>query len=212
MCFQGGAFYFLEHVVSDPSTWTYFFQHVLERLWFYLMDGCRITRATWADLEGAGFSQIRLQRVDAPEVTVLIRPHIMGYAIKWHHRHVRAIIVHQLSQNIFIYYRICNTTVCSPLPSQHLHNKYQPGQCAFPALIVTVTVEQQPDSVSHSWLQFATLEGKPWRRANATSWNVTVKKISSQLQQRLCLTSWPTVGFHWNDKCLLNGEWGELLF
>ncbi|XP_003973204.1 methyltransferase-like protein 7A [Takifugu rubripes] len=78
----GGAFYFLEHVVSDPSTWTYFFQHVLERLWFYLMDGCRITRATWADLEGAGFSQIHLQRVDAPEVTVLIRPHIMGYAIK----------------------------------------------------------------------------------------------------------------------------------
>lgn len=80
--FQGGAFYFLEHVVSDPSTWTYFFQHVLERLWYYLMDGCRITRATWADLEEAGFSQIHLRHVEAPEVTVLIRPHIMGYAIK----------------------------------------------------------------------------------------------------------------------------------
>lgn len=80
--FQGGAFYFLEHVVSDPSTWTYFFQHVLERLWYYLMDGCRITRATWADLEEAGFSQIHLRHVEAPEVTVLIRPHIMGYAVK----------------------------------------------------------------------------------------------------------------------------------
>lgn len=79
---QGGAFYFLEHVVSDPSTWTYFFQHVLERLWYYLMDGCRITRATWADLREAGFSQIHLRHIEAPEVTVLIKPHIMGYAVK----------------------------------------------------------------------------------------------------------------------------------
>lgn len=80
---QGGAFYFLEHVVSDPSSWTFFFQHVLERLWFFLGDGCVVTRATWKDLAAAGFSDIHLRHIEAPDVTFLIRPHIMGYAIKW---------------------------------------------------------------------------------------------------------------------------------
>uniref|UniRef100_UPI0037E7B85B thiol S-methyltransferase TMT1A-like n=1 Tax=Semicossyphus pulcher TaxID=241346 RepID=UPI0037E7B85B len=78
----GGAFYFLEHVVSDPSSWTYFFQHVLEPLWYYLGDGCMITRATWKDLEAAGFSELNLKHIEAPEVTLMIRPHIMGYSIK----------------------------------------------------------------------------------------------------------------------------------
>ncbi|KAF7652913.1 hypothetical protein LDENG_00090700 [Lucifuga dentata] len=36
----GGAFYFMEHVVADPSSWTYFFQHVLQPLWYYLGDRC----------------------------------------------------------------------------------------------------------------------------------------------------------------------------
>ncbi|XP_070705505.1 thiol S-methyltransferase TMT1A-like [Pempheris klunzingeri] len=78
----GGAFYFLEHVVSDPSTWTYFFQYVLEPLWYYLGDGCVITRATWKDLEAAGFSELHLRHIEAPEVTLMIRPHIMGYSVK----------------------------------------------------------------------------------------------------------------------------------
>ncbi|XP_035517046.1 methyltransferase-like protein 7A [Morone saxatilis] len=78
----GGAFYFLEHVVSDPSTWTYFFQHVLEPVWYYLGDGCMITRATWKDLEAAGFSELHLKHIEAPEVTPMITPHIVGYSIK----------------------------------------------------------------------------------------------------------------------------------
>ncbi|XP_034726589.1 methyltransferase-like protein 7A [Etheostoma cragini] len=78
----GGAFYFLEHVVSDPSTWTHFFQHVFEPLWYYLGDGCMVTRATWKDLEAAGFSELHLRHIQAPEVTLMIRPHIMGYSIK----------------------------------------------------------------------------------------------------------------------------------
>ncbi|XP_075966535.1 thiol S-methyltransferase TMT1A-like [Anarhichas minor] len=78
----GGAFYFLEHVVSDPSSSTYFLQHVFEPLWYYLGDGCMITRATWKDLEAASFSELHLKHVEAPEVTRMIRPHIMGYSIK----------------------------------------------------------------------------------------------------------------------------------
>ncbi|XP_077386088.1 thiol S-methyltransferase TMT1B-like [Festucalex cinctus] len=77
----GGAFYFMEHVASKPSTWTFFFQHTLEPLWFYIGDGCTLTRATWKDLESAGFSQLHLKHFEAP-VTPLIRPHVMGYSIK----------------------------------------------------------------------------------------------------------------------------------
>ncbi|KAM3877568.1 thiol S-methyltransferase TMT1A-like [Diretmus argenteus] len=78
----GGAFYFMEHVVSDPSSWIYFFQHVLQPMWYYLGDGCMITRETWKDLEAAGFSELHLQHIEAAQVTLMIRPHIMGYAIK----------------------------------------------------------------------------------------------------------------------------------
>ncbi|XP_069011286.1 thiol S-methyltransferase TMT1A-like [Embiotoca jacksoni] len=78
----GGAFYFLEHVVSHPSSPTYFFQYVFEPLWFYLGDGCVITRATWKDLEAAGFTELHLKHIEAPEVTKLIRPHIVGYSVK----------------------------------------------------------------------------------------------------------------------------------
>ncbi|XP_062322005.1 N6-adenosine-methyltransferase TMT1A-like [Osmerus eperlanus] len=78
----GGALYFLEHVVSDPTTWTYFLQHVLQPLWYYLGDGCVVTRATWKDLEAAGFSKLKLKHIEAPQVTLMIRPHILGYAIK----------------------------------------------------------------------------------------------------------------------------------
>ncbi|XP_056129163.1 N6-adenosine-methyltransferase TMT1A-like [Lampris incognitus] len=78
----GGGFYFMEHVVSEPSSWTFFFQHVLQPLWYFLGDGCVITRATWEDLEAAGFSELHLRHIEAPQVPITIRPHIVGHAIK----------------------------------------------------------------------------------------------------------------------------------
>lgn len=80
--FQGGAFYFLEHVVSDSSSCTYFLQYVFEPLWCYLGDGCMVTRATWKDIEEAGFSEVNLRHVEAQCLHLMIRPHIMGYCIK----------------------------------------------------------------------------------------------------------------------------------
>lgn len=41
-----------------------------------------ITRATWKDIEVAGFSELNLRHIDAPDVSLMIRPHIMGYCIK----------------------------------------------------------------------------------------------------------------------------------
>ncbi|KAJ7999219.1 hypothetical protein DPEC_G00213180 [Dallia pectoralis] len=77
----GGAFYFLEHVVAEPSSWTYFFQHVLQPLWYYFGDGCELSRATWKDLEAAGFSELNLSHITTP-LNPLVKPHVMGYAVK----------------------------------------------------------------------------------------------------------------------------------
>ncbi|RVE73158.1 hypothetical protein OJAV_G00048400 [Oryzias javanicus] len=79
---KGGAFYFLEHVVSDSDSWIHVCQYIFEPLWSYLGDGCKVTKATWKDLETAGFSQLHIRHVDVFEVSPMIRPHIMGYSIK----------------------------------------------------------------------------------------------------------------------------------
>ncbi|KAM4581663.1 thiol S-methyltransferase TMT1A-like [Fundulus diaphanus] len=78
---RGGGFFFLEHVVADPSTWSYFFQHVFQPIWYYFGDGCEVTRETWKYLEDAGFSELKLRHVEAPLIFV-IKPHIVGYAVK----------------------------------------------------------------------------------------------------------------------------------
>nr|XP_046239922.1 methyltransferase-like protein 7A [Scatophagus argus] len=77
----GGAFYFMEHVMADPSTWSYFFQYVLQPVWYYCGDGCELTRETWKYLESAGFSKLNLKHIQAP-LNFLMKPHIVGYAVK----------------------------------------------------------------------------------------------------------------------------------
>ncbi|XP_070266339.1 thiol S-methyltransferase TMT1A [Myotis yumanensis] len=78
----GGAFYFLEHVAAEHSTWNYFWQQVLDPVWYLLFDGCNLTRESWKAVERAGFSKLQLQRIQAPLSMALVRPHIYGYAVK----------------------------------------------------------------------------------------------------------------------------------
>ncbi|XP_006886548.1 PREDICTED: methyltransferase-like protein 7A-like [Elephantulus edwardii] len=78
----GGAFYFMEHVAAKPSTWNYFWQQVLNPVWFLLFDGCSLTRESWKPLERANFSKLKLQHIHAPLTWELVRPHIFGYAVK----------------------------------------------------------------------------------------------------------------------------------
>ncbi|NXU54054.1 MET7A protein, partial [Turnix velox] len=78
----GGAFYFLEHVAAEPSSWKHFWQQVYYPTWKLVFAGCCLTREIWKNLEEAKFSQLNLQhtRVELPWTP--IDPHIMGYAIK----------------------------------------------------------------------------------------------------------------------------------
>uniref|UniRef100_A0A8I5TXM7 Methyltransferase type 11 domain-containing protein n=1 Tax=Pongo abelii TaxID=9601 RepID=A0A8I5TXM7_PONAB len=62
----GGAFYFMEHVAAERSTWNSFWQQVLDPAWHLLFDGCNLTRESWKALERASFSKLKLQHIQAP--------------------------------------------------------------------------------------------------------------------------------------------------
>ncbi|KAG8129388.1 hypothetical protein E2320_016123 [Naja naja] len=79
---KGGAFYFMEHVAADRSTWTYFWQQVCDPTWRYIGDGCSLLKETWKDLENVGFSKLNLQHIIGPLFLSIVRPHIYGYAVK----------------------------------------------------------------------------------------------------------------------------------
>ncbi|XP_072254473.1 thiol S-methyltransferase TMT1A-like [Pyxicephalus adspersus] len=79
----GGAFYFIEHVAStDESSWTSFFQKVLNPTWKLIFDGCSIRKTTWKDIEDAKFSELNLRHINANTVLKFNNPHIIGYAVK----------------------------------------------------------------------------------------------------------------------------------
>ncbi|XP_066473112.1 thiol S-methyltransferase TMT1A-like [Tiliqua scincoides] len=78
----GGAFYFMEHVAADRSSWTYFWQQVYDPTWQRLGDGCSLIRETWKDLENENFSKLNLSHIRTPLKWTPTCAHILGYAIK----------------------------------------------------------------------------------------------------------------------------------
>lgn len=83
LCFpQGGAFFFLEHVAADRSSWRYFWQQVCFPTWKLVFDGCCLTREIWKNLEQANFSDLNIQHTRVALPCTPIEPHIVGYAVK----------------------------------------------------------------------------------------------------------------------------------
>ncbi|XP_062979228.1 thiol S-methyltransferase TMT1A-like [Elgaria multicarinata webbii] len=78
----GGAYFFMDHVAGDRFSWCYFWQQICDPTWNYLGDGCSVTRETWKVLENAKFSKLNLRHIMAPVVFIVVRPHILGYAVK----------------------------------------------------------------------------------------------------------------------------------
>lgn len=76
-----GVFLFLEHVRSpDPACAKW--QDRLERCWMTLADGCHPNRDTRAVLEAAGFSVDVIEQGELPLAPRLVRPYILGQAVK----------------------------------------------------------------------------------------------------------------------------------
>ncbi|KFV81238.1 Methyltransferase-like 7A, partial [Struthio camelus australis] len=78
----GGAFYFLEHVAADHSSWNYFWQQILYPTWKLVFAGCCLTREIWKNLEQANFSELKLQHISVPLPWMPNKSHIIGYAVK----------------------------------------------------------------------------------------------------------------------------------
>ncbi|NWR43841.1 MET7A protein, partial [Regulus satrapa] len=78
----GGAFYFLEHVAAEHSSWRYFWQQVCYPTWKLIFAGCCLTRELWKDLEEAKFSELKIQHISLAMPGMPIEPHIVGYGVK----------------------------------------------------------------------------------------------------------------------------------
>ncbi|NWI36463.1 MET7A protein, partial [Picathartes gymnocephalus] len=78
----GGAFYFLEHVAAEHSSWMYFWQQVCHPTWKLVFAGCCLTREPWKNLEEAKFSELKIQHIRVAMPCMPIEPHIVGYGVK----------------------------------------------------------------------------------------------------------------------------------
>ncbi|NXE39404.1 MET7A protein, partial [Ptilorrhoa leucosticta] len=78
----GGAFYFLEHVAAEHSSWKYFWQQVCYPTWKLVFAGCCLTRELWKNLEEAKFSELKIQHISVALPWMPIEPHIVGYGVK----------------------------------------------------------------------------------------------------------------------------------
>jgi ubiquinone/menaquinone biosynthesis C-methylase UbiE len=76
----GGRLVFIEHIAAAHGSRLRRIQNLVTPIWKWLGDGCHPNRETWAELERAGFSQVRYERVTAP--LPVVSPHMIGVAIK----------------------------------------------------------------------------------------------------------------------------------
>lgn len=78
----GGALYFIEHVIAPEGTLLRRFQRILKPAWKLVADGCMPDRDTGRLIQSAGFSSVDITPFAISLPINLIRPHIMGKAIK----------------------------------------------------------------------------------------------------------------------------------
>jgi ubiquinone/menaquinone biosynthesis C-methylase UbiE len=78
----GGRLIFIEHVAAEPKTFLSFLQSIFNPVGKLLADGCNCNRETWKTLEAAGFSRLEISRRQIDGTFVVVKTHIIGYAVK----------------------------------------------------------------------------------------------------------------------------------
>lgn len=78
----GARFVFIEHVAAPRGTWLRRLQDWFRPLLVHFAVGCHPNRETWAIIEGAGFSKMKLDHFQAPTLLPILSPHIAGVAIR----------------------------------------------------------------------------------------------------------------------------------
>jgi len=78
----GGRFYFVEHVNYHENTWSSSVQNLINPLWKACNEGCFLNRNSSDVINYVGFRTIHMKKYYPKELPFLIRPLIVGYAIK----------------------------------------------------------------------------------------------------------------------------------
>ncbi len=76
----GGRFIFIEHVAAPRGTWLRHVQGWIRPLAKFFADGCTPDRETWAEIQTAGFTEVKLEHFRVP--LWFASPHIAGWASK----------------------------------------------------------------------------------------------------------------------------------
>ena len=74
----GGRFIFIEHVAAPRGTWLRRVQGWIRPFSRFFADGCTPDRETEAEIDAAGFAEVKLERFRAP--LWFASPHIAGWA------------------------------------------------------------------------------------------------------------------------------------
>ncbi|XP_003740754.2 methyltransferase-like protein 7A [Galendromus occidentalis] len=79
---KGGKYYFVEHEQYPDKSWGYSIQKAVNPLWRVCNDGCNVSRRVSEVIEYVGFRAVNQKRYLPAEIPFLIRPLIVGYAVK----------------------------------------------------------------------------------------------------------------------------------
>nr|XP_037269775.1 methyltransferase-like protein 7A [Rhipicephalus microplus] len=79
---RGGCFYYVEHIGYKEGTWSRRLQQLVQPLWSLVSDGCQLTRDVPQYVEFLGFRE-KYETIHYPhEMPFLVRPTLVGKAIK----------------------------------------------------------------------------------------------------------------------------------
>ena len=78
----GGRFLFIEHVAAPAGTLLRQVQSGIRPLWQIIGDGCCPDRNIEQALQESGFSRMTCEAFDGPVPIAVVKPHIIGIAIK----------------------------------------------------------------------------------------------------------------------------------
>ncbi|KAH6935440.1 hypothetical protein HPB50_005818 [Hyalomma asiaticum] len=79
---RGGCFYYVEHIGYKEGSWSRRLQRLVQPLWSLISDGCQLTRDVPQYVEFLGFREMFETIHYPPEMPFLVRPTLVGKAIK----------------------------------------------------------------------------------------------------------------------------------
>ena len=62
MNFQGGKFFYMEHIAAEKHTFANWLQRTVDPAWKVVTDGCRCSQETWDYINRVGFKEVKHEK------------------------------------------------------------------------------------------------------------------------------------------------------